>query len=192
MGRKEGNIHKNRMKNPLFPPLFFIFFTFVLLHSCATVKNNSQKHLIENVPFHPQTTYQCGPASLAGVLNYWGVKVTPDEIAGEIYSESARGTLSIDMVLYAQGRGLKATQYEGDIEDLRKNIDSGHPIIVLVDYGFSFYQMNHFMVVIGYDEHGVIVNSGKDKYKFISEKDFIKAWKKTKFWTLLIRSRQQE
>jgi len=187
MERGKGNIYKDRMKSHLFPPSFFIFLILVLLLSCATVKNISQKHIIENVPFYPQTTYQCGPSSLAEVLNYWGVEVTPDEIAGEIYSKSARGTLSIDMVLYAQGRGLRANQYEGRMEDIRKNIDSGYPLIVLVDHGFSFYQVNHFMVVTGYNEHGIIVNSGKDKNKFISEKDFMRSWEKTKFWTLLIK-----
>ena len=93
------------------------------------------------------------------------------------------------MVLYAQKKGLMAVQYEGNMEDLRKNIDSSYPIIVFVDYGFSLIQTNHFMVVIGYNEHGVIVNSGKDKNKFIFERDFMKSWKKTRFWTLLIKSR---
>jgi predicted double-glycine peptidase len=91
------------------------------------------------------------------------------------------------MVLYAQRKGLTATQYEGNTEDLRRNIDSSRPIIVLVDYGFFSIQANHFMVVVGYNEHGVIINSGKDKDKFISEKDFLKIWGKTKFWTLLIK-----
>lgn len=189
--KEEGRRQKYRKMGNFIPhPFFFIAVIIVLLLSCATVNNipeSSQSHIIENVPFYPQTTYQCGPASLAGVLDYWGIKVNPDEIAGEIYSESARGTLNIDMVLYAQGKGLKATQYDGSMEDLRKNIESGHPIIILIDYGFSLYQVNHFMVVIGYNEHGVIVNSGKDKGKFMSEKDFMRSWKKTKFWTLLIK-----
>ena len=163
--------------------IIFIF----LLYSCATIHSTGKNHIIENVPFYPQTSHQCGPASLAGVLNYWGIKVTPEEIAKEIYSSSARGTLNIDMVLYAQRKGLTAIQYEGTVEDLRKNIDSRYPIIVLVDYGFFSIQADHFMVVIGYNEHGVIVNSGKDKDKFISEKDFFKKWEKTKFWTLLIQ-----
>ncbi len=77
----------------------------LLLCSCAGdshVLKGSQTRLIENVPFYPQTEYQCGPSSLAGVLNFWGVHVTPEVIAEEIYSKSARGTLNIDMVLYAQ------------------------------------------------------------------------------------------
>jgi len=184
-GREKRTSSKRIIKS-FFSPSSFIFTLLAFLCSCATFQGTNRDHIIENVPFYPQTAYQCGPASLAGVLNYWGVKVSPDEIAEEIYSSSARGTLDIDMVLYARRKGLNATQYEGNIEDVRKHIDSRHPIIVLVGYGFSLIQKNHFMVVIGYSDYDVIVNSGKDKEKFISEKDFLKSWDKTKFWTLLI------
>jgi len=120
-------------------------------------------------------------------MNYWGVHVTPDEISKDIYSESAQGTLTIDMTLYAEKKRLKAQQYKSSIEDLKKNIESGHPVIVLVDYGFFLYQANHFLVIIGYNEDGIVVNSGKERNMFISEKDFIRIWEKTKFWTLLIK-----
>lgn len=174
--------------------LLFLLYFLVVVFSCATLDNipeSTQPHIIENVPFYPQKTYQCGPASLAGVLNYWEINVSPNDIVEETYSKSAKGTLNIDMVLYAQGKGLNAIQYKGDMEDLKKNIDLGYPLIVLVDYGFSIYQVNHFMVVIGYNEHGVIVNSGKDKGKFIAEKDFIKTWGKTNYWTLLIKKSEK-
>lgn len=170
--------------------LSFLCFVIFLSSSCAAVKEipeANHTHIIESVPFYPHETYQCGPASLAGVLNYWGLHITPDDIAKEIFSESAKGTLTIDIVLYAQMKGLNATQYKGNMDDLKKNIDSNYPIIVLVDYGISLYQANHFMVAVGYNENGVIVNSGRNKHKFISEKEFMKAWKKTKYWTLLIK-----
>ncbi len=190
--KKEYRNQKHREKESfvLRPYSFILIVGVLLLHSCATtnkIPEVKNAHIIENVPFYPQETYQCGPASLAGVLNYWGINVTPDDIAKEIFSESARGTLSIDMILYAQRKGLNATQYRGNIEDLKKNIESAYPVIVLADYGFSLYQVNHFMVVVGYNEHGMIVNSGRYKGKFISEEYFIKAWKRTKYWTLLIK-----
>jgi uncharacterized protein YvpB len=190
--KKEYRNQKHREKGSfiLRPYSFILIIVVLLLYSCATTNEIPEaKHprIIENVPFYSQETYQCGPASLAGVLNYWGVNVTPDNIAKEIFSESARGTLNIDMILYTQRMGLNATQYRGGIENLKKNIESGYPLVVLVDYGFSLYQVNHFMVIVGYNENGVIVNSGRDKDKFISEKDFMKAWERTKFWTLLVR-----
>ena len=166
--------------------IFVVFF----LHSCApstVLQGSKQNRIISNVPFYAQEAYQCGPASLAGVMNYWKIDVTPDSIAKEIYSKSAKGTLNIDMVIYPQKKGLLAEQYSGNMKDLKKNIDAGYPLIVLVDYGFWAFQSNHFMVVVGYNEDGVIVNSGKDKGKFIPEEDFIKTWEKTKFWTLVIK-----
>jgi predicted double-glycine peptidase len=143
--------------------------------------------IIENVPFFPQDDFQCGPASLAMVLSYNGVHVTPEDIAKEIFSQSAGGTLTIDMVLYAQRRGLSAFQRKGSMEELKKSIASGYPVIVLVDYGYSLYKRNHYMVVKGYNSHGVIVNSGKNRDKFIATKDFLKTWEKTNFWTLGIK-----
>ncbi len=124
------------------------------------------------------------------VLNYRGIKVNPDDVATEIFSETARGTLNIDMLLFAQRKGLTAIQYRGNLDDLKNNIDSGNPVIVLVDYGFSLYKKNHFMVIVGYNEHGIIANSGRNKEKFISEEDFLKSWEKTDYWMLLIK--QQE
>lgn len=80
----------------------------IILSACSTVsvQFDSNPILIDNIPFYPQEEYQCGPASLASALNYWGVHVTPDDIAKEIYSESARGTLNIDMILYINKKGL--------------------------------------------------------------------------------------
>jgi len=169
--------------------LFFALLVF-FLHSCAPViVSHGSRHnrIIPEVPFYAQEAYQCGPASLAGVMNYWKTGVTPDEIAGDIYSKSARGTLNIDMALYPQKKGFIAEQYSGNMNDLKKNIDSGYPLVVMVDYGYWMVQANHFMVVIGYNDDGIIVNSGKDERKFVSEEDFIKTWEKTKFWTLKIK-----
>jgi ABC-type bacteriocin/lantibiotic exporter with double-glycine peptidase domain len=87
----------------------------------------------------------------------------------------------------AERKGLKVRQYGGNIEEIKRNIDLGHPAIVLVDYGFWVYQQNHFMVVVGYNENGILVNSGKEHLKFISFKRFLKSWKRTEFWTMLIQ-----
>ncbi len=169
---------------------FFYIIGILFLFSCSTVQEIPESrdiHIIENVPFYPQEDFQCGPSSLAMVLNHHGIQATPDEIAEETFSGSARGTLTIDMAIYAQKIGLQALQFKGNIEDLKRNIDTGYPVIVLVDYGFSLYQVNHFMVIIGYSEYGVVVNSGRSKEKFVAWKEFLKAWEKTGFWTLLIK-----
>jgi ABC-type bacteriocin/lantibiotic exporter with double-glycine peptidase domain len=166
-----------------------ILFVFSFLWGCAGPSpklSPKTARVIEGVPFFPQEEFQCGPASLAGVLNYYGLRITPAEIAAEVFSRSARGTLDVDMVFYAQRKGMKAEQYAGNIEDLRRNLDSQRPLIVLIDQGFWVYQAHHFMVVVGYDKGGIVVNSGREKNKFISRDSFLRTWERTKFWTLRV------
>jgi len=168
------------------------FLILLLLFSCAGLSPNRESktsRLVKDVPFYPQEDYQCGPASLAGVLNYWGFNISPGEIAAEIYSPHAKGTLDVDMVLYAERKGFGASQYRGSLEDLKRNIDSNQPLVVLVDDGFWVYEKAHFMVVVGYDAGGLIVNSGKEQNLFIPLSRFLRSWERTKFWTLRITPR---
>ncbi|MDA8214347.1 MAG: C39 family peptidase [Nitrospiraceae bacterium] len=195
MGKRQEGKNGQKTSNNYPLPVAFCLLTviFFILCSCSTVsvQFNSEPILINKVPFYPQEDYQCGPASLAGVLNYRGVSVTPDDVAKDIYSESARGTLNIDMLLYVNKKGLYALQYAGNWDDIKKKINNKYPLIVLVDYGFSVYQADHFMVIVGYNDDGVVVNSGKTEHMFIDKEKFLKAWKRTNYWTLLIKQKTE-
>jgi len=165
----------------------------LMLCSCGGAHHypvSGDYQVIENVPFYQMGAYQCGPASLAAVLNYWHAGVSPCDIAAEIYSKSAKGTLDIDIFLYAKRKGFKVKQYRGNVEAIKDNISAGYPIIVLIDYGFWVYQKNHFMVVVGYNDQGIFTSAGRTSAErgtnFVSWTDFKKWWKKTGFRTLLI------
>jgi predicted double-glycine peptidase len=195
MGNKEwlNNLKISKSLLPIFYLLSLCLFLDNFACSTKSIRQNLDSVIIENIPFYPQKEYQCGPASLASVLNFWGIDITPDEIAKEIFSKKARGTLNIDMLLYAKKRGLFSDQYRGNWEDLKGKIKEGYPLIVLVDYGIKpFFQANHFMVIIGYNEEGVIVNSDKSEHLFIEKDKFLELWKKTDYWTLLIKRTEKK
>lgn len=167
------------------------------LFSCAGPKPPSHvsgpdARILKSVPFYPREEYQCGPAAMASVLNYQGVKTTPEEIAAAIYSKSARGTLNFDMVLFSERKGLFARQYPGNLADLKHRIDKHHPLIVMVDNGFLIYRKNHFMVVVGYDRDNIIVHSGRKYFKPVPIDDFLDTWQKTNNWTLLIQNMDKD
>uniref|UniRef100_A0A7C4AJ81 Peptidase C39 domain-containing protein n=1 Tax=Thermodesulfovibrio aggregans TaxID=86166 RepID=A0A7C4AJ81_9BACT len=157
--------------------LFLILFPYSL---CA------EEYIINSVPFFSSKDFQCGPASMAMVFNFLGVKINPDEISEYIYSKGARGTAEFDMILFAKRNGFKTLQYRGSIEDIKDKIKAGRPLIVMVDEGLWFYKKYHYMVVVGFDDSNVIVNSGQEEHKKINISHFYKKWSKTDFWTLLI------
>ena len=145
---------------------------------------------LANVPFFPQLDYQCGPASLAGVLNYYGKRITPEEVAQAIFRKNIRGTVTIDMVLYARDQGLSARWFSGSVCEIVEAIDSGSPLVVMVDYGFSVVSHNHYMVVVGYDPRGIVANSGTSRETHISWSDFLPTWERAKRWTLRIEPKE--
>ncbi|MBI5665378.1 MAG: C39 family peptidase [Nitrospirae bacterium] len=179
------------MKKPLFLVLLI-----AILPGCAGKIANARypadARVIHGVPFYEDTSHQCGPSSLAAVINYWQnksddpVSVTPEEISSEVYSKGAGGTLGMDLEFYARSKGLEARQYAGSIEDLKKNVLEDTPPVILVDYGILAYQRNHFMVVTGYAGNDIIVHSGIEE-KIIRFDELNKIWEKTGYWTLVIK-----
>jgi predicted double-glycine peptidase len=174
--------------------LTLLLFFCALFLSCATGRPLPQDSvLIRGVPFFAQDYLQCGPSALAGVINYWktktggGESLTPEQIASEVYSPSARGTLGIDLELYARKLGFEVNQYSGTIADLKQHVDKGAPVIVLVDYGIGPYQRNHFMVVTGYTPNGIIVHTGQRQNDLITDSELNRIWKKTDFWALSVK-----
>jgi ABC-type bacteriocin/lantibiotic exporter with double-glycine peptidase domain len=146
------------------------------------------RHYISDVPFFPQSKYQCGPASLASVLNYHGCLITPEEIAEAIYEKQLKGTLNVDLFLFARRMGFNASAFKGSISDLKDSISKERPLIVFQDLGYPLLPVRHFSVVIGYDDaKGILVlHSGKRKNKVISYERFLRSWAKMDYWTLLI------
>ncbi|OIO06127.1 MAG: hypothetical protein AUJ49_00330 [Desulfovibrionaceae bacterium CG1_02_65_16] len=142
--------------------------------------------MLAGVPFHPQEDHQCGPASLATVLNYLGDPVTPEDIAGAIFRPGLRGTVSLDLALYPRGRGFSTRFFRGSPADVAAAVDAGTPLLVMIDYGFSGVHLFHYMVVTGYDGEGVRVNSGRQREQRISWARFLSDWSGADNWALLV------
>lgn len=155
----------------------------------AAGTSQSHRIYVSGVPFYPQQAYQCGPASLAAVLNYWGKPVTPDDIATAIYSPRLKGTLSLDMWQYALAQDLQADMRNGSLEDLQGHLEQHVPVIAFLNLGYRWLPVGHFVVVVGLDPdtRSVITYSGTEQNSRISYDRFLEAWQKTKFWALVVR-----
>ena len=144
------------------------------------------RHII--APFFPQEKNQCGPASLASILQFYRIETTPDEISNEIYLPSIKGTLNIDLVFYARSKGMNAVAYHGDMADLKKRIVEDRPLLLFLNLGLKVFPAGHYIVVTGFNDKDKIIyaHSGRERDKPIRYSEFVRAWEKGDFWTLLV------
>ena len=172
----------------------FVFILVLFVFSCSTLGSGSLSSRSQNfkqgvfldVPFYPQTEYACGPASLAGVYNYWGHRITIDEIVSAFKIKAHKGVLTLDLLIHAKKQGFKVKTVTGSIDELKRLIDKRIPVIVLLDIGFSILQKNHFVTVVGYNPEGFFIHDGEKKGRFIAYKDFSRSWKRAGKWMLVI------
>ena len=179
----------------------FVFIPFLLLlTSCLApnravvleeIKNNpSAGAYIKDVPFFPQQDYMCGPASLASVTMYWNRGNTDvEEITAGIYIERLKGTLPLDMLLYAREKGFDVEYYSGSMDDLREKLSGGFPLILFLNLGLKSYPMGHYVVAVGYSDvvAAVLVHSGTEKESSMSYNELERAWSKTDYATLIVK-----
>lgn len=140
------------------------------------------------MPFYANTSDQCGPAALASVLSFWGARADPAALRPELYRRSLGGSLPVDLTLAARRRGFRAEMYQGSLEDLRRRIDQGRPVLAFLNVWLRHLPQGHFVVVTGYDDArgGVYVHDGRRRDRFLRYSRLESAWSKTRRWTLIV------
>ena len=177
----------------------FIALAACLLAGCAGPRATAAADAVQsprvllNVPFFPDDSDQCGPSALASVLNYWGKPAGPRELKAEIYRAPLKGSLTVDLLLAAESRGLSAEMSNGSLDGVKEELDAGHPLIAFVDVGYWFYPVGHYLVLTGYDDGARVLfaHSGLERDERISYGKFDGEWEKTRRWTLTILPRSQ-
>lgn len=140
------------------------------------------------VPFHPQEAFHCGPASLATLMNWQGEAVQPDELAPRVFLAGRQGSLQAEMLAGARRQGLLPYVHPPRFSALVKQLDAGHPVLVLKNLGFERYPIWHYAVVIGYDldARRVVLRSGTTERKVLSFRRFERRWQGGGYWAITL------
>ena len=181
----------------------FVFWLFIALLAqaliaCATAPlqsksiverplNVARSHVIKAVPFIEQQTAQCGPTTLAMVLDYYGQKSDMEILTSQILTESKNGSLQSNMIGGARRQGMMAMTLSG-FSDLLKEVDAGHPVIIFENLALSWWPQWHYAVVYGYDldRQLVYLHSGKDQSISLSFARFEADWRLGNYWGLVV------
>jgi tetratricopeptide (TPR) repeat protein len=176
--------------------LLFLVALAVTAAGCATLQRPAWPPVVETlpqrseaagVPFFAQEEYQCGPAAMAMALGRSGLPVTPGELKEKVYTASLRGSLQPAMI--AAARRLGRVAYVISTPDaLFREIDAGHPVVVLQNLGLDWVPVWHYAVVVGYDipKGELILHSGRDERLRTDWRVFENAWSRADNWGLLV------
>lgn len=146
-------------------------------------------HELTAVPFYPQTGFQCGPAALATVLSDQGLDVSPDQLSKQVYLPKRFGSLQVELLAAAR-RHQKIPYLVEGFDDLVRQVTAGTPVLVLQRVRNWLVPAWHYAVVVGFDSvrHEVILRSGTEKRRVVSEKHFQSTWAKGGRWGFVVLS----
>lgn len=177
----------------LITSVFFLLF----LAACSTPQTKALRHAIpaglpvhtelSEVKFFPQDAYQCGPASLAMLMQHEKVTATPEQLKEFLYLPDKQGSLQVEMLATARRYGLLAYVLRPELEDVLIELAAGNPVIVLQNLALSWYPLWHYAVVIGYDlnREELILRSGTNERLVMPFTTFEHTWARSQYWAML-------
>lgn len=135
-------------------------------------------HVIAGVPFLPQEDDTCGASALAMLLVFHGKSATTRELVEQTRTPGLRGALITDLAAAARARGVPADVADLDLPGLRRRIEAGEPVILLVDLGVGAWTRPHYLLAYGVNPQGVVAHSGRTEGMIISYATLRRQWEK--------------
>lgn len=155
--------------------------------------NLQQRWVLDSVPFYPQEKYQCGPASLAMMLNTRGFNTNPDVLKELVYLPEREGSLRVELVAGARSHGLLVYELDGSLAALLSEVAAGNPVLVMQNLELSWWPQWHFAVVIGFDrdERNIILHTDTREQHAESLEVFTATWNRADNWGAVMMAPDQ-
>jgi ABC-type bacteriocin/lantibiotic exporter with double-glycine peptidase domain len=144
---------------------------------------------VEGVPEVRQVAREdCGAASLAMVLGYWGRPVPREELRAANALGSERGLRAATLRDLARQQGLQAFLIPGQLGDLDRELRRGHPVLVGVVKRYGRRAYPHYEVVVGMSRRTqrVLTLDPADGLRVDSREGFAAEWAAAGQVTLIV------
>lgn len=193
------NSKPRSFRSPAKNPAFAGFFVCIALWlvGCATPQVGDLKQqwptdlpnqaVVKSVPFFPQEDYECGPASLAMVLQSAGVAVLPEQLVDQVYVPGRKGTLQTELLVASRRHGLPAYVLQPKVEAVLREVAAGNPVLVFQNLSLQVYPVWHYAVVIGFDRERnvLLLHSGRTAQLEMSLFTFERTWARGHYWAMV-------
>jgi len=143
---------------------------------------------IYGVPRIKQLFNYCGPAALTAVLQHLGEDITQQTVGKSVYDQVSCATNGADMLLYARNKGYSAYSWNSNINDVKKKLAAGVPVIVLQENSIQDTS-GHYRVLTGYDDQAQKFYVMDPYYDDITELSYTKCdklWRPMGYWGMIV------
>ena len=151
-----------------------------------------ERKLIEDVPFHGQRDYQCGPATLAMVLDYadesvdagGGPQTRVDQLIPQVFLPGREGSVQPEMLATVRRHGLIPFVIPAQMDAVLQEVAADRPVVVLQNLSLPWWPMWHYAVVIGYDldDERLVLHSGETPGLDMAMGRFDATWARSDRW----------
>lgn len=151
------------------------------VHSSVAAQTQAQPTAalgLQGVPLLRQTLNDCGPASIAMVLGYYGRNIPVADISRATKPSPSHYMQTAAISQYVQPLGFASTQFSGgNINHVRQLIALGVPVIAL-QYYRELGRLPHFRVVTGFDDRSrqFFIHDPAAGYVSVGYNDFDALW----------------
>ncbi|AQU82669.1 MULTISPECIES: PA2778 family cysteine peptidase [unclassified Halomonas] len=158
----------------------------VLLESTKTSLTPQTE--LSQVPFYAQTEYQCGPATLAMVLNHQGVDTSVEQLIPQVFLPGRDGSVQPEMLATVRRHKQLAIPIRGTMDALLGHLEAGDPVVVMQNLALPAFPMWHYAVAIGFDlpNETLILRSGEIERHTMSFSRFDATWARTGRWGFVV------
>jgi tetratricopeptide (TPR) repeat protein len=121
------------------------------------------------------------------ILSWSDVPVTPDGLTRAAYTPEREGSLPSDILTAARRHGRIAIPVNR-LDALLKEIEAGHPVLVMQNLGLSWIPQWHFAVAVGYDleRSHLLLRSGTEVRLTTPLDAFERTWDRADNWAIVV------
>lgn len=142
---------------------------------------------LDDVPFHGQRDYQCGPASLAMVFQAAGRGATVDALIPQVFLPGREGSVQPEMLATVRRHGLIPFRLPGRYGALLAELAAGHPAVVMQNLALPAWPVWHYAVAIGYDRAAetLTLHTGMTPRREVDAGRFDATWARSGRWAFV-------
>lgn len=110
------------------------------------------------------------------------------ELDGRTLIPAKRGTLQVELAATARASGLLVYPLEPTLDALFSELGKQHPVIVLLNRGYSWYPLWHYAPVTGYDgkKRMILIHFSDRPNEALPIATFAALWKRSGNWGIVL------